>query len=59
MTILGADDDSLTIVPASSWTIREHIDVYLRAVALSGAQSSDGRDAPVHGPVMMGVAVRY
>lgn len=59
MTILGVDDGSVTIVPASGWTLREHVDVYVRGVALAGASRSEAREAPVHAMVMLGLTVRY
>ena len=58
-TILGVDDGSVTIVPASAWRLRTHVDVYVRGVALAGASRSEARDAPVHATLMFGVAVRY
>ncbi len=59
MTILGMDDGSVTIVPASGWTLRAHVDVYVRGVLLAGARRSEARDAPVGATVMLGLAVRY
>jgi hypothetical protein len=59
MTILGLDDGSVTIVPTSGWTLRAHIDVYVRGVALVGASRSEARDAPVRAMVTVGLAVRY
>jgi hypothetical protein len=59
MTILGVDDGSVTIVPTSGWTLREHVDVYVRGVALAGPRRSEAREAPVRAMVMLGLAVRY
>lgn len=59
MMILGVDDGSVTIVPTSGWTLRAHVDVYVRGVALAGARRSEARDAPVRATVMLGLAVRY
>ena len=59
MTIAGVDDGSVTIVPSSSWTVREHVEVYVRGIVLAGAQRSEARDAPVHATVMIGASVRY
>jgi hypothetical protein len=49
----------VTIVPTSGWTLREHVDVYVRGVALAGARRSEARAAPVRAMVMLGLAVRY
>ena len=57
--ILGVDDGSVTIVPTSGWSIREHVEVYVRAVALSGPPESEASAAPLRGTVMVGLAVRY
>ena len=58
-TILGVDDGSVTIVPAASWRLRAHVDVYVRGVALAGPRRSEARDAPVHATMMLGLAVRF
>jgi hypothetical protein len=58
-TILGVDDGSVTIVPAASWRLRAHVDVYARGVALAGERDSEARDAPIHATIMLGFAIRY
>jgi hypothetical protein len=59
MTILGVDDGSVTIVPTSGSTLRLHVDVYVRGVALTGASRSEAREAPARAMVMLGLAIRY
>jgi hypothetical protein len=53
------DDGSVTIVPASTWILRDHLEVYVRGVALAGARRSEARDAPVRVVATVGLAVRY
>lgn len=59
MAIVGVDDGSVTIVPTSGWNLRDHVDVYVRGVALAGARRSEARDAPIRGAITVGLAVRY
>jgi hypothetical protein len=59
MAIAGTDDGALTIVPTSAWTIRDHADVYVRGVVLTGARRSEPRAAPIAGTVTAGLAIRY
>jgi hypothetical protein len=59
MTIVGADDGSVTIVPVTAWTVREHVEVYARGVVLAGASHSEARQAPVHATATMGVSLKF
>jgi hypothetical protein len=59
MAIVGADDGGLTLVPASAWTVGTHVDLYVRAVALTGARRSEARNGPIRATMLVGVAVRY
>jgi hypothetical protein len=59
MTIVGADDGSVTIVPVTAWTVREHVEAYARGVVLAGARQSEAREAPVHATATMGVSLKF
>jgi hypothetical protein len=59
VAIVGLDDGSVTLVPAVTWTVRDHVQIYGRATALTGRRDSVARLAPSKGELRIGVAVRF